>query len=246
MNLTITSIASSSAGNCYLLDNGSSRLMIECGITWKRIQQATGYTTSTLAGCLVTHGHADHSRGVKDAIKNGVDVYLSSGTLGELRLADPSEANKPFNHHRIHIVSTRRQFSIRGDWNVMPFDVVHDAEEPLGFLISTGPYKILFLTDLSYCRYKFKGVTHLMVEANFCERILAENIRSGLVDPARRKRLVDSHMSIQRVIDLLHKMDGSSLQEIHLIHLSEQNSDEEWFKRFVARYTGKPVYICQA
>ena len=166
----------------------------------------------------------------------GVDCYMSAGTAEEISA----------NGFRLHIVSSRRQFTIPGGWMVKPFDVVHDAEEPLGFLISTGPYKILFITDLSYCRYKFKGVTHLMVEANFCERILAENIRSGLVDPARRKRLVDSNMSIQRVVDLLHKSDFSSLQEIHLIHLSEQNSDEVLFKKLVAGYTGKPVYICPA
>jgi len=245
MSLTITSIASSSAGNCYLLDNGNSRLMIECGITWKRIQKATNFQTSSLAGILVSHEHMDHARSVPDAMKCGIDCYMSLGTAG-LFSTLINDAHKEFHHNRLRVVVPGRQFGIDGGWMVKPFDVVHDAEEPLGFLISTGPYKILFLTDLSYCRYKFKGVTHLMVEANFCERILAENIRSGLVDPARRKRLVDSHMSIQRVIDLLHKMDGSSLQEIHLIHLSEQNSDEEWFKRFVARYTGKPVYICQA
>jgi len=57
MSLTITSIGSSSRGNCYVLDNGETRLFLEAGISLKKIQQQTGFSVSSAVGCLVTHGH---------------------------------------------------------------------------------------------------------------------------------------------------------------------------------------------
>jgi len=232
--LTIKSIASSSRGNLYILDNGKSKLIVECGIQWKKALQAIGFDLSGISGLLVTHEHQDHSKGVKDAAKAGVDCYMSTGTANALGLW----------HHRINHVLSGTQVLVH-DWHVMPFNVEHDAAEPLGFFIVMGRDRVLFLTDTAYCKYRFNGITHLMIETNFCDEILERNMAAGLVERSRYQRLKKSHMSIQRVKDFLKEQDTSCLTEIHLMHLSDNNSDEQLFKAEIQKITGVPVYVCK-
>ena len=233
--ITITVIGSSSAGNCYVVSNGDTRLMLECGLPWKKIKQEIGYTTSSIDGVLVTHEHQDHLKAGKDVIKAGLDLYLSKGTAEAANLTG----------HRVHHVTPRKQF-ITGTFTILPFDVEHDAAEPLGYLLASNTTKerVLFLTDTSYCKYQFKGVTHLMIECNFCDEILEHNIASGRVEPSRRHRLLRSHMSLQRVKDFIKANDMSKLQAVWLCHLSNDNSNEVKFKDQIQRLTGVPVTVC--
>lgn len=232
----ITVIVSSSSGNCYLITDGSSTLILEGGISWKKIQQRTGFTAHTAAGMLVTHEHLDHAQAVKDAARHGLDIYLSKGTAEAIGVSG----------HRIYHVKSLQQLTIRS-WTVLPFDTVHDAAEPLGFLLQAGTgEKVLFLTDSSYCRYRFRGITHMMLECNFQDEILEANISSGIVEASRKKRLIESHFSLKRVKDFLKANDLSSLKAIWLMHLSDHNSDEALFKREIQQLAGVPVYVCGA
>ena len=72
-------LASSSAGNAYLLDDGKSVLLLECGLSYRRLGQlvrAAGYTVSQLAGCLVSHEHNDHARCWDRLLAAGYDVLM--------------------------------------------------------------------------------------------------------------------------------------------------------------------------
>lgn len=233
--VSITPYASSSAGSVYILDNGASRLIIELGIPWKKIQQAVSFDLSRVAGALVSHEHRDHSRAVKDAAKAGIDIYMSGGTAGAIGATG----------HRIHHVKAEQQFQVQ-NWTVLPLHAEHDAAESLSFLISTGDEKIIFITDTRFCRYRFQGITRLLIEANYDHDTLERNVDAGLVESSRRKRLIGSHMSIQRVVDFLQANDLSKMREIWLMHLSAENSDELLFKTAIQRMTGIPVYICGA
>ncbi len=230
--ISIFSYGSFSKGNCYILQKGESRLMLECGLPWRKIQQALKFRTSDICGALVSHCHMDHIKGAKDAAKAGLDIYTGQGTAEAINLTG----------HRINHIKTLVQFKIQ-NWLIMPFDVEHDAAEPLGFLIQNGTDKLLFLTDTAFCKYKFKGIVQLMIECNFSNEILEQNIRSGRVEASRKKRLLASHMSLERVKDFLIKNDTSKLIEIYLLHLSSANSDERQFKREIQALTGVPVYV---
>lgn len=234
--LKIQTIASSSSGNCYVLDNGDSRLMVECGLPWKKVLKELNFDTENFSAILLSHEHGDHSKGIKDAIKAGMDVYCSIGTASCLGSSG----------HRVHTIKSLEKFMPYRGWIVMPFDVEHDASQPLGFIIQSYTEKLLFLTDTAYCKYRFSraGITHLMIECNFCDDILERNISSGVVDRHRCKRLKASHMSLQRVKDFIVQQDINTLQEIYLMHLSNENSDEAKFKREVQELTGVPVYVC--
>src|SRR5690625_2902647 len=231
--IDVKTLASGSSGNAYLITDGHTPLLLECGISYRDIQIALNFETSKIAGCLVSHEHKDHSKGIKDVLKAGIDVYASQGT---------AEA-EGIKHHRLKPIKAKEQFTI-GTWTVLPFDVEHDAAEPLGFLIMNKQgEKLLFATDTYYVRYRFKNLTHIMVECNYSMDILEENIESGIVHPAMKKRLIKSHFSLENVKEFLRANDLSKVQEIHLMHLSDSNSDEERFKREIQELTGKPVYI---
>ncbi|RUR99291.1 hypothetical protein EFW58_01556 [Bacillus velezensis] len=70
-----------------------------------------------------------------------------------------------------------------------------------------------------------------------------ENIESGITAPAMKKRLLQSHFSLENVKKFLMANDLSKVQEIWLLHLSESNSDEKIFKEDIMKLTGKVVYI---
>lgn len=233
--IEIAALASSSRGNAYLVSDGSSPLLLECGVRIQAIRRRTGYGMSSLAGCLLSHEHKDHARAVKDMLKAGVDCYMSAGTAEALGLEG----------HRVHVVRSLEQFRV-GSWTVLPFDTIHDAPEPLGFLLASGGAKVLYATDTAYIRYRFRGLTHLMLECNFALDIARENVAQGLLDVEVKNRIVKNHFSLENVKGFLRANDHGRVEGIWLLHLSDGNSDAERFKREIQGLTGKPVYVANA
>ena len=113
----------------------------------------------------------------------------------------------------------------------------------MGFLIASSGEKLVFVTDSYYCRYKFRGLTHIMIECNYSEEILERNIAAGLVPEVVGRRLKQSHFSLENVKRFLQANDLNQVREIHLLHLSAINSDTDRFKQEIEALTGRPVYI---
>ncbi len=233
--MIIKPIASGSSGNAYYISDGKNSLLLDAGIPLARIQAGCGYCVSKLSGCLITHAHSDHVKSAKDLAKLGVDIYTSQGTIDMAKLSG----------HRIHRVKTLEQFET-GTFAILPFDVEHDVPEPLGFLIYSKETKekLLYVTDTYYIRYRFKGLTHILIEANYDPDVIVNNTGSNYIDSSRAKRVITSHMSIDTAIKTLEAFDLSTVQQIYLLHLSNDNSNAEAFKERVQAATGKEVYIC--
>lgn len=230
----IRSLASSSAGNAYLVTDGRSPLLLDCGLAYRELQRATSHRLTGLAGCLLSHEHMDHAKAAADLMRAGVDCYMSQGTADALGLSG----------HRLRVVKPLQQVQI-GAWTVLPFDTVHDAAEPLGFLIAGDGEKVLYLTDTAYCPYCFRGLTRIMIECNYSKEILDRNIEAGRLHPGMRRRLLRSHMSLDRVLDFLAANDLTAVREIILVHLSDGNSDAGEFKRQVQAATGRMVRVAE-
>lgn len=227
-------LASGSAGNCYLVSDGLTPLLLECGISIKQIRRGLGFGLTNVAACLVSHEHQDHAKAVADVLRAGVEVYTSPGTIKALGL----------EHHRLRPVRAKETFKV-GTWTVRAFETQHDAQEPLGFLLHSraSNERLLYATDTYYIRYKFPGLTHIMVECNYAADILEANVKRGSVPEVLKKRLLTSHFSLDNVKEFLKANDLSQVREIWLLHLSDGNSDAERFKREVQALTGRPVYI---
>lgn len=183
---------------------------------------------------LMDTDHADHSRAAKDIMKATVDIYTSQGTADALKL----------NGHRLHIIKAHQQFKV-GSWTILPFDTIHDAPEPLGFILSNGKEKILYVTDTCYIPYRFKGLTHVLVECNYATDILNRNRNDGTIDVEMKRWIVKNHMSLATVKEFLLANDLSRVREIHLLHLSDRNSDADRIKREIQGITGKEVYVAE-
>ncbi len=228
--MQISCFHSSSSGNLYRIATEDGALLIECGMSMARIKRVLNFKLHEIQGCLVSHAHADHSKAAGELMRQGTDCYMSIETAEALNLSG----------HRLHIIEPLKQFSI-GAWKILPFDTQHDCPGSLGFLIAAGTEKVLFATDTFYVKYRFPMLTHVMVECNWDKRTLDPNI-----EPAVKKRLFKSHFSLANVKKFLAANDLSSVQEIHLLHLSADNSNAELFRREIQKITGKLVYVAPA
>lgn len=233
--MDIRILASGSSGNAYRISDGHTSLLLDAGIPMRAIQVGLDFQTSQLAGCFVTHSHLDHSKAAKDLMKLGVDVYTSQGTIDACQLRG----------HRVKRVKSLEEIRV-GTFKVLPFDVEHDAPEPLGFLFEsteTGE-KLLYFTDTYFLRYKFQGLTHIMGECNYSREALQRSIDAGHTARERAPRIIKSHMSLETFLEFLEANDLSKVKQIYLLHLSDNNSDEEEFREAVQKATGAEVYVC--
>ena len=230
--MIIKTLATGSSGNCYLIDDGHTQILIECGITFKNIQRKLNFETSNIAACLISHSHKDHCKGIQGVLNASLNCYTSETTASEIGI----------EHNRMKLYENKKAFKV-GTFTILPFDVKHDVENH-GFLIqSENGSKLLFATDTYYIKYKFKGITHLMIEANYSDAILNENIKLDRIHEFLGSRIKSSHFSLENLLVFLKANDLSQVQEIHLLHLSDTNSDAALFKQAVQAATGKLVFV---
>lgn len=224
-------VASSSHGNAYIVSDDKTRILLECGVSYKKLQRLCGFQTTDFSACLVSHEHKDHSACVTDLIKNGTKVYMSNGTAEALALDG------------VTVVADREQFSI-GSMEIVPFATFHDAEEPLGFLIeSADGDALVFATDTVNLGYRFPRLNILAIEANYDKEILA---RCERMPEKVRRRIENSHMEIDVLCQYLRSLDLSQCRELYLLHLSDATSHEGHFINKVRRNVpkGTEVFVC--
>lgn len=229
-------INSGSTGNCYLFIGAKETLIVEIGVKFADVKKELNFDLSKVVGALVTHEHLDHCKGVKDATASGVNIYTSFGTAECLRKMGAQP-------HRLHAKDHKKPFFI-GEFKVMPFDVQHDAADPCGWLIEHPEMgKVLFITDTYYISYTFKGLNHVMIEANYSWDIINQKIMDGKLQGFIRDRVINSHMSLETCLRTLAANDLTGVENIVLLHLSDSNSCATTFQKEVTEKTGKTVNI---
>lgn len=222
-------IATGSTGNSYIISANDEVLLLELGINFKDIKKALNYDLSKVIGALVTHEHKDHSKGVNEAIKSGIDVYMSEGTASGIDFKDVTYG------HRLNYLKNKEVCKI-GSFTIVAFETQHDVNEPLGFLIYHQAIgKILFATDTYYLKSKFKNVDHILIECNYSEDVLPTL-------PAWRARTIKSHMSLETLKETLMTWDLEGTKDITLIHISHDNGNPDRFQREIEELTGIKTY----
>jgi phosphoribosyl 1,2-cyclic phosphodiesterase len=228
-------IGSGSSGNCYLVFNENETLILDCGLRFETIKRGLNFNLSNVVGCLVTHSHGDHAKGVKDAVNAGIDIYCLKETADTFG----------FYNHRINYIQPEKQFKI-GGFTIIPVSMQHDVP-CVGFYIKhaeTGNF--VYITDTLLCEYVFPDLNNIIVEANYCQQILDARLQAGSSMQFLRDRVIQSHMSIQTCKQFLAANDLKKVNNILLIHLSDNNSHAERFKREVRAQTTKRVHIAEA
>ena len=222
-------LASSSAGNAYIVSDQDTRILLECGGSHKKLQKLSGFALNEFQACLVSHEHKDHSKAVAELISRGMTVYMSQGTAEEL------------NVEAVNLIEHMEQFNV-GSLDIVPFTTFHDAAEPLGFLIKSqvDGDVLAFATDTVNLRYQFPGLNILAIEANYDKNILE---RCERMPEKVRHRITNSHMEIDTLCDYLRSLDLSRCREVHLLHLSDATSHEGHFINKVARAVPRHVEV---
>ena len=225
---------SGSSGNCYLIDDGYSQLVIEAGIRFRKIEQAMDFNFKRVAGLLISHEHTDHSKYVGGFLgKTKIEVYATRGTLRALEIG---------NSHCYPLVPMKP--ATVGSWTVTAFRVEHDAADPVGFLIENAiGERMLYVTDTYLVKYRFKHINYMLVEMNYSEKIAIENQAAGRLNRKVENRVFTSHFEMNNSLAFIKANASSDLKEVTLIHLSDLNSDETLFKRKVQELTGVVVYV---
>ncbi len=232
--MMIKVIASGSSGNATLISDGETSLLLDAGISIKALERGSGFTLSRVSACLVTHEHQDHSRACKDLAKRGIDVYASAGTLRAINA----------DGHRYKAAVPLVTFSV-GTFGILGYDVKHDAAEPFGYLLYSRRTneKLLYIVDTAYVKCSFSYVDYFIVECNHGERELRDSVNRGIISPELAVRIATHHFSLERLLVFLKANGAERAKEIHLVNLSDNNSNEERFKREIQQLTGVRVYV---
>lgn len=240
--MKIEILGTGSSGNCYKVEIGKATLLLECGLPYKVIQRKLNFKVSDIDACLLSHEHMDHAKAIKDLMKAGVDCYMTKGTAEALGVSG----------HRLNTFyksPDRRwqyNFKILRDLIILPFEAVHDVEEPVSFYIKSkkNDESLVFVTDTAYLKYKIPDCDCLMIECNYVKEKLDKSARFGNINLALRNRIVKNHLSLENLVEALKESDLKTCKKIYLMHLSDGNSDEGLIKKTVQETTGIEVVVC--
>lgn len=229
--IDIEVLATGSKGNSYLLRSGEARILLDCGLSYKKTLKLLDFKLPTAV--MVTHEHKDHATAAEDFIKHGVDVYMTTGTAMALGLEE---------NHRLHLIESGTNFKV-GECVSFAFEVTHDAAEPVNFIVNDGEDTILYVTDTGKISNRFDGLTKILIETNFDHKMLR---RSKKLNFNQAIRIRDNHLAIDSAIEFLESTDLSKCKEIYLIHISARHGDGEKFKEEVQKMVGDKIKVIVA
>lgn len=209
-------LSSGSIGNCYLLESDNEVFILDCGIPIKDIKIGLDFDLSKVVGCVVTHAHKDHSKSVNDFKKMGIPVW------------------QPYlDENKVQ----RRYF---GGFMVRSFDVPHDNEPCVGYLIECPNYdRLLYATDFEYIPYSFKKmrIDYALIEANYQKEYVDK-------EEAKTSHVYRGHSELQTTIGII-KDNADSLKTVILCHLSRGNANAEEMVSEVQKVAKCPVYVAE-
>ncbi|MFV0465301.1 MAG: MBL fold metallo-hydrolase [Lachnospiraceae bacterium] len=224
--MELCSIASGSSGNCVMVGTDHTHLMVDAGVSGKRIEEglnSIGLTTAQINGILVTHEHIDHICGIGViARKHGVPIYTTQGTAeAVMRVKSVGSIDKDL----FHIIRPDETFRI-GEIEVEPVRISHDASDPVAFILRGEGRSAGVITDLgmydNYIVEKMKQLDVLLLEANHDVNMLQTG---SYPYPLKQRILSDKgHLSNERCGRLLCEILHDDFKAVVLGHLSKENN----------------------
>jgi phosphoribosyl 1,2-cyclic phosphodiesterase len=207
-----------------------------------RILKALDYNADNVLGCLITHEHNDHKKAAADLVHYGIHAYASYATLCAAGLEGNMSAHALISDTECYI----RKYNERPQIKVTAFRAEHDAAEPFVYLIDYAGERVLYATDTYFMRYSFRNVHHYIVECNYMDEILEENLASGSINGRQYERLQKSHLSLKRLCKFLRACDMPSARTVVLVHMSDRNSNERQMVDNVRTITNTATYAAHA
>ena len=224
--MELCSIASGSSGNCIYAGTEETHLMIDAGISGKRIENglnSIGLKASDMQALLVTHEHSDHISGLGViARRHGIPIYATHGTIESVK--QTTSVGK-IDESLFHEIEPGVTFMI-GDMEIEPIPISHDAAEPCAYLMHQGDKSMGVITDLGkyddYIVDKLQGLDVLLLEANHDVHML----QVGSYPYALKRRILSDrgHLSNELCGQLLGRVLHDDFKTVILGHLSKENN----------------------
>ena len=226
--MKLCSIASGSSGNCIFAGSETTSLLIDTGISGKRVEQGLselGRAGKDIDGILITHEHSDHISGLGVISRRyGIPIYATTGTK-EAILKCKSVGEIP--EGLFQEIQPNLKISI-GDIQVEPIAVSHDAAQPTAFVLRQEKRAIAVMTDLGrydgYIVEKLQNLDLLLLEANHDVHML----QVGTYPYYLKQRILGDkgHLSNELSGQLLSEVLHDHFKGVMLGHLSKENNYE--------------------
>ena len=233
---SVCMLASGSKGNCIYISAADQSILVDAGLSGREIERRMrqqNLNPESLQAIVVSHEHIDHIRGVGVlARRYRLPVYMSSGTE-DAALA--SIGKLPQSYH----FQPGKSFTVP-PFTIRPFNVSHDAVDPVGFTIAWNGCRIGIATDLGIAtglvEQHLKGCHILIIEANHD----IDMLNSGPYPWPLKQRIKgrNGHLSNEAAEALLRAVIDSRLKHVVLGHLSETNNTSHKALRVVKQAVG--------
>lgn len=222
MALKISSFSSGSRGNCSLISNGHTHILVDAGISFSRLKKCLAsidLKVEDLSGVVITHEHSDHVCGL-NMLAPHTAVYAHEKTAkaveGKRKIKLETLANVP---------SYDTGFDV-GDIFVVPFRLPHDAVYPLGYSFYNNGQKISIATDIGHITSgivkNLSGSNIIMIEANHD----VDMLKKGNYAEFLKRRILgeNGHLSNDTSAQILGEVLSEKLERVILAHLSQENN----------------------
>ena len=214
---------SSSKGNSYFIGTKEGGILIDCGVSFKKLTTAltaNQIPLTAVQGVFITHEHSDHISGLKVLTgKTGIPVYSTERTLR--KLCDDDKISP-----KSKVIAMRENISC-ADMEINAFRISHDAVEPCGYKIHTPDDKYCAIcTDTGIitpeAEKSFNGCKLVLIESNYDENML----RQGHYPLQLKKRILSTtgHLSNEDCTEQICKLIENGTTHIVLGHISEENN----------------------
>jgi phosphoribosyl 1,2-cyclic phosphodiesterase len=224
-HLHVVALGSGSAGNATLVSDGSTTVLIDCGLSAREVSrriEVAGYDPSSVSAILVTHEHSDHVRGIDVFCRRHAPdcaVYATPGT----RDAECMDA------FAARTVAVRHGDSVRiGGLGVLAFRTSHDAADPVGYRIDAGGRVFGLLSDTGVLTGEaleaLRGCDVLGMECNHDPEMLDNGPYPGFLK--RRIRSAVGHLANDEAGAALERLACDRLSAVLALHRSETNNTE--------------------
>lgn len=224
--LRFVSFSSGSCGNCYLLKSKEDGVLIDAGVSLRRLKQylgALGLGFDSFSSILITHDHMDHVRNLGSYCKRLSKPVYATPVLHNALGGHAFDA--PF------LASCRRNLE-EGVWNkvgafmVRCFEVPHDATQTVGFAIVCGDRRFLIMTDMGRITDEALDLASkadtVVIESNYDRDMLM----SGPYTHELKMRICQGsgHLANDECASAIRKFYHPGLRNLFLCHLSENNN----------------------
>lgn len=219
----LCTLASGSSGNCLLMTDGTTHILVDAGISARRITtalRALGIESSDLSGILVTHEHTDHIAGIATLTKQfSLPIYASHAAGRQLAY------RIPFLDDCLHTFAPGDSFEI-GPLGVQSFATPHDTIQSVGYAVTCAGRKAAVATDLGEVTDAvssgIRGAHLLVCEANHD----VEMVRSGPYPYFLKQRILGDHGHLcnEDGAALAGRAVADGAHTVVLAHLSSENN----------------------